>query len=74
MTMIDRFMDFVQSLPADSTASLELTLAQIIESWSGKADFTPDQLAELERRLAEENPEMAANGDIEAIFGKPLSR
>ena len=48
MTMIEKFVDFVQTLPADSAQSVEATLAQIMESYSSKYELTPEQLAAIE--------------------------
>jgi hypothetical protein len=73
MTMLEKFMAFARDLPAESRESLEITLAQIMDSYSGKYDFTPDQLADMEKRMAEENPEYASPEAITAIFGKPFS-
>ena len=73
MTMLEKFMAFARTLPADSMESLEETLAQIMDSCCGEYDFTPEQLAEMEKRMAEENPEYASQEAIAAIFGKPFS-
>lgn len=73
MTMIEKFVDFVHALPADSAQSVEATLAQIMESYSGKYELTPDQLTEMKKRMAEENPEYSSKEAITAIFGKPFS-
>lgn len=73
MTMIEKFVDFVQSLPAESAESMETTLRQIMASYSDKHDFTPEQLAEMDRRMAEENPEYSSKEVITAIFGKSFS-
>ncbi|WP_430429919.1 hypothetical protein [Parasphingorhabdus sp.] len=73
MTMIEKFVDFVQTLPADSAQSVEATLAQIMESYSGKYELTPEQLAEMQKRMAEDAPEFASPEAISAIFGKSFS-
>jgi len=73
MTMLEKFVEFAQTLSADRMESLETTLAQIMDSWSGKYDFTPGQLAELDRRMAEEHPEYSREAVIVKIFGKPFS-
>ncbi len=71
--MLEKFMAFAKDLPAESMVSLEITLAQIMDSYSGTYDFTPEQLAEMEKRMAEENPKYASQEAITAIFGKPFS-
>lgn len=73
MTVLEKFMAFARTLPADSMESLEITLAQIMDSYSDKYDLTPDQLAEMDRRVAEERPEFSAEEDITKLFGKPFS-
>ena len=73
MTMIEKFVDFVHALPADRAQSVEATLAQIMESYSDKYELTPDQLAEMQKRMAEENPEFSSKEAITAIFGKSFS-
>tara|TARA_R110001599_G_scaffold110476_2_gene274367 strand:- start:3654 stop:3977 length:324 start_codon:yes stop_codon:yes gene_type:complete len=73
VTMLEKFMAFAKGLPADRLESVEITLAQIMESHSEKYDLTPDQLAELDRRVAEERPEFSNPEDITKLFGKPFS-
>lgn len=73
MTMLEKFMAFAKGLPADRLESVEEVLAALMESHSDKYDLTADQLAELDRRVAEERPEFAAEEDITKLFGKPFS-
>ena len=68
MTMLDKFMSFAKDLPADRLESVEETLAALMESLSEKYEFTPDQLAELDSRMAEEHPEYASEEAITKIF------
>tara|TARA_R110002124_G_scaffold42459_4_gene130592 strand:- start:380 stop:604 length:225 start_codon:yes stop_codon:yes gene_type:complete len=73
MTMLEKFMAFAKDLPADRLESVEEVLAALMETYSDKYDLTADQLAEMDRRVAEENPEYASQEAITAIFGKPFS-
>ena len=73
MTMLEKFMAFAKALPADRLESVEEVLAALMETYSDKYDLTADQLAEMDRRVAEENPEYASQEAITAIFGKPFS-
>lgn len=73
MTMLEKFMAFAKALPADRLESVEEVLATLMETYSDKYDLTADQLAEMEKRLAEKNPEYASQAEITAIFGKPFS-
>jgi hypothetical protein len=70
MTMLEKFVAFARDLPADRLASLEEVLAELMASYSASDDLTPEELAELDRRVAEENPEYADPEEIAAIFGK----
>jgi hypothetical protein len=72
MTMLDKFMSFAKDLPADRLESVEESLAALMESLSERYEFTPDQLAELDQRMAEEHPEYASEDTITKIFGKPF--
>ncbi len=72
MTMLDKFIAFASALTADQRESVEQSLAALMESWSAEFDFTPTELAELERRMAEPNPEFSDPADITKIFGKPF--
>ena len=73
MTMLEKFMAFAKGLPADRLESVEEVLAVLMESHSDKYDLTADQLAELDRRVAEERPEFSDPEDITQLFGKPFS-
>ena len=42
----------------------------LMESMSARYDFTPAELADLQMRLAEPNPEFSDPADIAKIFGK----
>ena len=64
MTMVEKFMTFAKTLPADQLESVEEVLAALMESHSEKYDLTADQLAELPRRVTEESPESAAKEAI----------
>lgn len=41
-----------------------------MESLSPEFDFTPTELADLDRRMAEPNPEFSDPADISKIFGE----
>ena len=71
MTVIDKFIAFANGLPADQRESVEEALAALMESMSDSYDLTPDELAEIDRRVAEPNPEFSDPADIAKIFGKP---
>ena len=70
MTMIEKFLSFAKALPADQLEAVEESLAALMESMSERYDFTPAELADLQMRLAEPNPEFSDPADIAKIFGK----
>lgn len=72
MTVLDKFIAFASALPADQRESVEEALATLMESLSAEFDFTPTELAELERRMAEPDPELSDFADITKLFGKPF--
>ena len=72
MTVLDNFIAFARALPADRRAAVEDTLAALMDSYAERFDFTPDELAELHRRVAETDPELSDPDDIAKLFGKPF--
>ncbi len=72
MTVLDKFVAFASALPADQRELVEEALAALMESLSAEYDFTPAELAEIESRMAEPNPELSDPADIAKIFGKPF--
>ena len=74
MTLLESFVNFAKALPTDRREALEEVLADLMAAHSSDAEFTSEELAELDRRFAEERPEFAAPYEIEAIFGKPFRR
>lgn len=72
MTVLDKFLSFAKALPADQLESVEESLAALMESMSPQYDLTAAELADLESRMAEPNPEFSDPADIARIFGKPF--
>lgn len=71
--MLDKFLSFAKRLPADRLASVEESLAALMESFSDRHELTPDELAEIDRRVASDNPEFSHQDDITKIFGQPFA-
>ena len=71
MTMLEKFMEFAKSLPADRLGEIEELLATLMQSRSTEGDLTPGELAEIDRRLAEDR-EIADQSEIEALLGRKL--
>lgn len=73
MTMIDQFIAFTRTLPSDRLAPVEEALGAIMATWSDEAGYTGEELAELDRRLAEPKPEYSDSEDIAKLLGKPFA-
>lgn len=71
--MLDKFLSFAKRLPADRLASVEGSLAALMESFSEGYELTPDELAEIDRRIASDDPEFSRQDDITKIFGQPFA-
>ncbi|MBX9665779.1 hypothetical protein [Novosphingobium sp.] len=74
MTVLDSFLAFTARLDEADRAAVEETLAAIMESFDPRHDFTPAELEEIERRLADPNPAIASDDDIRRIFGHAFDR
>ncbi len=72
MTVLENFIAFASALPTDQRESVEQSLAALMASLSAEFDFTSAELAELDRRMAEPNPEFSDPAHITKIFGKPF--
>ena len=59
MTVLENFVAFASTFPADRLESVEQSLAALKESLSPEFDFTPAELAELDHRATESKPDYA---------------
>ena len=57
MTILEKFVAYAEALPADDRRGIEDFLASIMEAASPEFDLTAEQLAEIDRRLADPSPE-----------------
>ncbi len=73
MTMIDKFIAFAKSLPADRLGPVEEALGTIMATWDEDTGFTSDELATLDQRLAETTPAYSSENDITDLLGKPFA-
>ncbi|MEM1132655.1 MAG: hypothetical protein AAGH53_06950 [Pseudomonadota bacterium] len=73
MRTLEKFIFFVEQRSAAQSQSVEANLAALMESYSEEYAFTEAEISELDRRMAEPNPELAAPEDIAKLFGKPFS-
>jgi len=74
MTVLDSFLAFAERLDQVDRASVEETLAAIMESYDSRYDFTAVEIEELDRRMAETDPAMATDDEVRQIFGHPFDR
>ncbi|MDE2596853.1 MAG: hypothetical protein KGL44_08255 [Sphingomonadales bacterium] len=72
MTVLDSFVSFANSLSADRLQSVEAALAALMESYADTYGFTPAEMQEIERRVAEPAPQYASPAAITQLFGKPF--
>jgi hypothetical protein len=73
MTMLEKFLSFAKTLPADQLGSVEDALAEIMESYSDRYVFSDAERQVIDQRVAEAAPAFAHPDDIEKLFGKPFS-
>lgn len=69
MTVIDSFLSFTSRLGENERHSVEEALADLMKSYDPKFDFSPVELAEIERRVSEPHRTYASDADIRRIFG-----
>lgn len=70
MSVFERFVEFSKALPDDRREEIEDLLDAIMRTETDDA-FTPEQLAELDRRMAEQNPAYATDEEVTALFERP---
>lgn len=68
MTMLEKLAAFAEALPPHRRAAFEEALDELMDAYSPEYDFTEAEMAELERRMADPNPEYADPAEVEAIF------
>jgi hypothetical protein len=74
MTVLDSFLAFTARLGEADRTSVEETLAAIMESYDSRYEFTADEVAEIEQRIAETDPAMASDDQVRQIFGHAFDR
>ena len=73
MAILDKFVHFAERLSADRLSSVEVALAEIMESYSDRYGFTPSEQQVIDQRVAEVSPKFASSEDIAKLLGKPFS-
>ncbi len=69
MTIFEKFVAFAETRPEDRRAVLADLLSGIMASEADR-ELSPEQLAELDRRMADPNPEYADPAEMEAFFAR----
>jgi hypothetical protein len=69
MSILEKFNAYAEALPPERRREIDDLLASIMESDSPEFDLTPDELAELDRRMADPHPVYADPKAMAAIFG-----
>ena len=54
MSVLEKFVAFAEALPADRRREVDEILAVMMDSGSLGDEFTPEEIAELDRRVADE--------------------
>ena len=57
MTILEKFLAFAEGLPRDQLSEVEDFLASIMDSSSAEFALTTEELAEIDRRLADPRTE-----------------
>jgi len=73
MTKLEHFFERAMALPDDRKKDLEACLEKLEPAFFAPPEdweLSPEQEAELRRRLADPNPKMASRKDVEAFFGR----
>jgi hypothetical protein len=73
MTVLEKFLQFAERLPSERLTSVEVALAEIMESYSDRFAFTQSEQQIIDQRAAEAAPEFASSEDVTKLFGKPFS-
>ena len=68
MTILEKFMAFAEGLPESRRHEVEEILSGIMAAADG--ELSPEQLVELDRRMADPNPEYATEEEVEAFFAR----
>jgi hypothetical protein len=73
MTILEKFLNFAERLPADRMNSVEVALAEIMESYFDRYGFTSSEQETIDQRVAKAKLRFSSSEDIATLFGKPFS-
>jgi len=72
MTTLEKLALLVDNIPADRQADFQNALAKTMKQFTDNIELSPEQEAEISRRLADPNPRYATQAEMTALFGKPF--
>jgi len=72
MTTIEKLALLVDNVPKDRQADFQAALSKVMQMFTTDIELSPEQEAEIERRLADLSPRYATEAEMTAIFGKPF--
>ena len=62
MSILENFIAFAEALPDDRRVEIEAILSELMGSGSSDCEFTAEEIAELDRRCADESEEWIDEG------------
>ena len=71
MTILEKFIAFAERLPAASREEIEAALTALMDSHAREYDFSPEELAELDRRVAEPRSGFADSDEVDRLLRRP---
>jgi hypothetical protein len=74
MTKLDLVLARLKQLPADRQEAIAVEIDYLLNDEAAGALLTPEQRAELERRLADPDPGYASHEDVVAEFDQKYGR
>ncbi len=66
MSVLEKFVAFAEALPADRRREVDEILAEMMNSDSLDDEFTSEEIAELDRRVADEPDDWIDEGTFRA--------
>lgn len=72
MSIIQNFVEFSKTLDATAKADVEKALLQLMQRHAQHWDLSPEQEADLKRRLADPNNTIVPHEEVEALLGMKM--
>ena len=68
MSVLEKFVAYAEAQPEERRREIDAILASIMDPESPEFEFTAEELAELDRRMADPDPKYADPTEVEAVF------